>query len=299
MRSMTGYGRAKLEFEERSYQIEIKSVNHKYCDISVKLPRNISYLEEKIKKYIQQHISRGKIDVLVTFENNSLNGRNICINKELAAQYIKELKQLAEENNVNSDFSIIEITKLPDVLNVQTVEDEDIIGKELEQCLAKAVQEFLNMRKLEGEKIKEDLYNRICNISKEIEQIYEYSTGLVAEYVVKLEGRIKEILQTEVVDKDRLSQEIVIYADKCSIEEEITRFRSHISQFKDLIEKDVAVGKKIDFLIQEMNRETNTIGSKANNLDITKLVIEIKTRFRRHKRTNSKYRVNGGFYAIN
>lgn len=291
MRSMTGYGRAKLELPQRSYQIEIKSVNHKYCDINVKMPRNISYLEEEVKKYIQQNISRGKIDVTINFENNSSKGVNVCINKELAEQYITELKQLAQENNISAELCVTEITKLPDVLNVKTIEDEDTILEELKQCLEQAVQHFVEMKKEEGNKIEEDLKVRIDKISKEIEQISVYSTGLMEEYVVKLEGRIKEILKTDVVDKDRLAQEIVIYADKCSIEEELTRLKSHISQFENLIKQDGVVGKKIDFLIQEMNRETNTIGSKANSINITKLVIEIKTRFRRHKRTNSKYRI--------
>ncbi len=277
MRSMTGYGRSKLELPNRSYQVEIKAVNHKYCDINIKIPRNISYLEEDVKKYLQTYITRGKIDVIITFENNTSQGINVGINKELAAQYIHELKQLAKENEISSELSIIDIVKLPDVLNVENVEEESTIAEELKEAVSQALQGFLEMKKVEGAKIEEDLYNRICNISDEIEQIYAYSTGLVEEYVVKLEGRVKEILKTDVVDKDRLAQEIVIYADKSSIEEELTRLRSHISQFKDLIKQDSAIGKKTDFLIQEMNREINTIGSKANNLDITKLVIEIKT----------------------
>lgn len=292
MQSMTGYGRAKLELPQRSYQIEIKSVNHKYCDIGIKIPRNISYLEDVVKKYIQKNIIRGKIDINITFENNSIQGNNIYINKELAKQYILELKQLAKENSINSDISITEITKFPDILKVQNIEDETTIQEELQQCLKQAVEKIIEMKKTEGNRIKEDLQNRICNISKQLKQISEYSTGLVEEYVVKLEGRIKELLKTDIIDKERLAQEIVIYADKCSIEEELTRLKSHISQFQDLIETSGAVGKKIDFLIQEMNREINTIGSKANNLEITKLVIEIKTRIRRHKRTNSKHRVN-------
>lgn len=299
MRSMTGYGRAELELPQRSYKIEVKSVNHKYCDVNIKLPRNISYLEDTIKKYIQQNISRGKIDVNVVFENNTSEGVNVCINKELAKQYITQLKQLAQENNIGANIQIIEIAKLPDVLNMQITEDENKIEEELKQCLIQAVVRIIEMKNIEGNKIQEDLQQRIIKISKEIEQISAYSTGLVEEYVVKLKSRIKEILKTDIIDKDRLAQEIVIYADKSSIEEELTRLKSHVSQFKELIKQNGAMGKKIDFLIQEMNRETNTIGAKANNLNITKLVIEIKTRIRRHKRTNSKYRVNGGFYAIN
>lgn len=278
IKSMTGFGRSKLEKEDRSYNVEIKSVNHKYSDITVKMPRSISYLEEKIKKEISSNISRGKIDVFISFDNNSAKGKNIKINNELASIYIKELKKLAEQNNIKADIQVTEISKFPDVLTIENAEDENTIWKELSECLNNAISNFILMRKEEGSKISEDLERRINDVSNKVEEISTYSTGLVEEYVVKLETRIKEILKTDVVDKDRLAQEIVIYSDKCSVEEELTRLRSHISQFKKLIKDDNPVGKKIDFLMQEMNRETNTIGSKANSLEITNLVIDIKTR---------------------
>lgn len=278
IKSMTGFGRSKLEKEDRSYNIEIKSVNHKYSDITIKMPRTISYLEEKIKKEIATNISRGKVDVFITFDNNSVKGKNIKINNELANIYIKELKQLAEQAGIKSDIQVTEISKFPDVLTIQNVEDEDTIWKELLECLNKAIDNFILMREEEGIKISEDLEKRIEEVSNKVEEICTYSTGLVEEYVVKLEARIKEILKTDVIDKDRLAQEIVIYSDKCSIEEELTRLRSHIFQFKSLIKDNNPVGKKIDFLMQEMNRETNTIGSKANSLEITNLVIDIKTK---------------------
>ena len=170
-----------------------------------------------------------------------------------------------------------EIFKFPDVLSIENVEDEELIWSELYTCLDNAITSLMEMRKREGNKIKEDLEKRIEKISEKVNEISTYSTRLVEEYVVKLETRIKEILNTDVVDKDRLAQEIVIYADKCSVEEEITRLKSHMIQFKELINMDTPIGKKIDFLIQEMNRETNTIGSKSGNLLITNLVIDIKT----------------------
>lgn len=277
IKSMTGFGRNKFENEERTYEVEIKSVNHKYCDISVKMPRALSYLEEKIKKQISSKISRGKIDVYITFDNNSAKGKNIKINKELANIYIKELKELAKENDINGEICVTEISKFPDVLTIQNVEDEDTIWNELSKCVESAILNFIDMREEEGRKIAIDLEKRIEQISDKVEQISKYSTGLVEEYVVKLKTRIKELLKTDVVDKDRLAQEIVIYSDKCSVQEELTRLRSHIEQFEKLLQENIAVGKKIDFLMQEMNRETNTIGSKANSLDITNLVIEIKT----------------------
>lgn len=278
MKSMTGFGRAKLEIDNRIYKIEIKSVNHKYSDITIKLPRNLNYIEDKIKKQIANSISRGKIDVFVTFEDYSDKGKEIIINNEIVKKYMQEFEKISKENNIKLEVPITEITKLPDVLTLKSIEDdEDIIEKEVLQCLEEAVENFIQMRQTEGTQIKKDLEQRIDGINKLVEKISEYSTGLVEQYVVKLEERIKEILKTDIVDQTRLATEVVIYSDKCSIEEELTRLRSHITQFKEMINDTKPIGKKIDFLIQEMNRETNTIGSKSGSLEITNTVIEMKT----------------------
>lgn len=278
LKSMTGFGRAKLEKNNRIYNIEIKSVNHKYTDISIKLPRSLSYLEESIKKEITANISRGKIDVFITFENYSDEGKEIIINKELIKRYVDEFKIIAEENNLSMDIPVTEITKLPDVLNIKkTDDDEDVIASEVKECLKEAIENFVNMREVEGNKIKEDLLERLSRINDIVEKISLSSTGLVEEYVVKLEERIKEILKTNVVDESRLAMETVIYADKCSVEEELTRLKSHINQFKQILQEEKPIGKKIDFLIQEMNREINTTGSKSGSLEITNLVVEAKT----------------------
>lgn len=278
MKSMTGFGRAKLEKNNRIYSVEIKSVNHKYNDITIKLPRSLSYLEDKIKKEISTNIARGKIDVYISFENYSQEGKQIIINHDLVNEYMQQFKLIAEQNNLKLDIPVTEITKLPDVLTLKETEDkEDVIENELLQCLKEAIQNFTNMREQEGSKIKEDLMLRIEKIAKEVEKISEYSTRLVEEYVVKLEQRTKELLKNNVIDEQRLAMEVVLYADKCSVEEEITRLKSHISQFKNMLEETKPIGKKIDFLIQEMNRETNTTGSKSGSLEITNLVINIKT----------------------
>lgn len=279
IRSMTGYGKGNLSCEGREYQIEIKSVNHRYLDLSVKMPRSLSYLEEDIKKQISEKIKRGKVDVFVTFENNSQEGKNIKINKDIAKVYISQLKELASEENISSNIEVTEISKFPDVLSISVDETDEKIKKELLQTTKEATEKIVEMKNIEGEKILQDLLNRIFNIEKKIEEISQKSTGLIEEYVVKLEKRIKEILKSDEIDKSRLAQEVVIYADKCSIEEEVTRLKSHIYQFKSLVSitENETIGKKLDFIIQEMNRETNTIGSKANNLDITNGVIDIKT----------------------
>jgi len=278
LRSMTGYGRGKYENDSREYIVEIKSVNNRYTDISIKMPRSISFLEENVKKNISNSITRGKVEVFITFTNNSNKGRSIEINRELAKNYIEEMKNLASQENINANIEVIDVMKMPDVLNIKIDEnDEAVITDELTKCTEEAVANFIKMREVEGEKIKQDLSNRILKISEKIEKINSISTGLVKEYIVKLEKRVNELLKPDVVDEARLAQEIVIFSDKCSVEEEITRLKSHISQFTDLLEKENSNGKRIDFLIQEMNRETNTIGSKANNLEITNYVVDIKT----------------------
>ena len=278
IRSMTGYGKSNLSIEQREYQIEIKSVNHRYLDINIKIPKTLSYLEETIKKQISEKIKRGKIDVYVTYENNSQEGKDIKINKELAKIYINQLKELAQEEKISSNIEVTEIAKFPDILTIKTDEENEKIKDEIVQVTKEATDKIIEMKNIEGKKIEQDLLARIEKIKNKTEEISKKSTGLIEEYVVKLGKRIKEILKTEEIDKTRLAQEVVIYADKCSIEEEITRLESHIYQFKNLITgNNETVGKKLDFIIQEMNRETNTIGSKANNLEITNGVIEIKT----------------------
>ena len=277
IRSMTGFGRSKLEIEGKEYTVEIKSVNHKYTDISIKLPRQISYLEDKIRKTIADKISRGKIDVFIGFQDYRETGKDIKINREIAKIYINELKSLAEETGISQDINIVDIAKLPEVLNIKNEENEDEVWGEVSKVLNLAIDNFIEMREVEGDKIKEDLKKRTELVSSKVNEIKKFSSGLVEEYIEKLENRIKELLKTDVVDKDRLAQEIVIFSDKSSIEEELTRLDSHINQFLNLLEKDSPVGKKFDFIIQEMNREVNTIGSKANCLEITNRVIELKT----------------------
>lgn len=277
IKSMTGFGKYSASFENREYQIEIKSVNHRYLDISIKLPRQLSYLEEIIKKVVNSKLKRGKVDIVFTFENFSEEGRNVRINKDLAKLYIKELRELANEEGISSNIEVTDIAKFPDILNIKTDQDDDTIKKEAIDVLEKALDQLIEMRSIEGSKIAEDLLKRIEVIEDKVIKISEKSTGLIQEYVVKLEGRIKEILQTDEIDKSRIAQEVVIYADKCSIEEEVTRLKSHVLQFKNLLQVDDAVGKKLDFLVQEMNRETNTIGSKSSCLEITNSVIDIKT----------------------
>ncbi len=277
IKSMTGFGRGNYENDGRIYSIEIKSVNHKYTDINVRIPRFLNSMEDKIRKKISSAISRGKVDVFVNFENYSNKGTKIRINKDLAKEYISELKKLSEETGVRFDISVIDVSKLPEILKIEDIDDDELIARELMQALDEAIENFIKMREIEGEKLVQDIEKRIYLIQEKVNEITDFSGNIVEEYMKKLEIRVNELLKPGTVDENRLMQEIVIFSDKSSIEEELTRLRSHISQFLTLIKKESPIGKKLDFLIQEMNREINTIGSKANCLEITNRVIEIKT----------------------
>lgn len=277
LKSMTGYGRSRYEIDGRTYVIEIKSVNHKYNDLTIKMPRFLNPLEDKIRKTVSESISRGKIDVYINFQNYSDKGKNIKVNTELAKVYIGELQRLADETGIVNNINVIDISKFPEILNIEDENDLELIWNELKVSLDEAISNFIEMRKVEGNKMAIDIKERLNSIARIVEEITSYSATVVEDYIAKLENRVKELMKTDVVDETRLAQEIVIYSDKSSIEEELTRLRSHISQFHNFLESDIAIGKKMDFLVQEMNREVNTIGSKANSLDITNRVILIKT----------------------
>ncbi len=277
IKSMTGFGRGKYENEGRTYTVEIKSVNHKYSDINIRLPRFLNSVEDNIRKRINAEISRGKIDVFINFENFSSRGTSIKINKELAKEYLTQLKSLAEETNIDFNVSVIDVSKLPEILKLEDEEDEELISSELMIAVDEAIKNFVKMRETEGTKLIEDIEKRIYLIEEKVKEITSFSSTLVEDYIAKLQERVNELLKPGTVDENRLMQEIVIFSDKSSIEEELTRLKSHISQFLNLIKQSSPIGKKIDFLIQEINREVNTIGSKANCLEITNRVIEIKT----------------------
>ena len=277
IKSMTGFGRAKYENEGRTYTVEIKSVNHKYSDINIKLPRFLNYMEDKIRKTISKAISRGKIDVFISFENYSNKGTNIKINRELAKQYLKELKELADETGIDFKLNVVDVSKFPEILKIEDDDNEEIIEEEVLIAVKEAIDKFINMRELEGEKLVEDISQRVASIKNKVMDVEKFSENLVQDYISRLETRVNELLKTSVVDESRIAQEIVIFSDKSSIEEELTRLKSHLEQFLNLLKASSPIGKKMDFLVQEINRETNTIGSKANCLDITNLVVEIKT----------------------
>lgn len=276
IKSMTGFGLGKYEADNREYIVEIKTINHRYNDISIKMPKYLNSIEDKIRSYLSKNILRGKIDVFISLINMSAEGRNIKIDKNLAEIYIKEMKTLITEYGVADDITATSIMRMPDIITVENENNDELYWSELIKALELAVKNISEARAIEGERLAEDIRNRLEKISGYIEEAEKKSSSLLEEYREKLLNRVNELKANEIMDENRLGQEVVLFADKSSICEEITRLKSHVKSLNDMLNFEGAVGKKMDFLLQEMNRETNTIGSKANCLDITKIVVEIK-----------------------
>ncbi|KXZ39592.1 TIGR00255 family protein [Alkalithermobacter thermoalcaliphilus JW-YL-7 = DSM 7308] len=277
--SMTGFGRGDYKDDKFHFIVETKTINHKYTDINIKLPRRISFLEEKIRSLVKEYIKRGRVDLFVKMEFIKESDITLTLDINLAKEYHKLLQTIKNELNVNDDISVLSIAKFPDVIKVQESEDdEDEIWKSLSIAIKDSLEKLKDMRLLEGERLSKDIQER-CNLLKNyIDEIEKCSYNLVIEYKEKLRNRIKELLDDTInIDEERISQEVAIFADKSNITEEIVRFKSHVDQITKTINKNDAIGRKIDFLIQEINRETNTIASKSSSLRISELVVEIKS----------------------
>ncbi|SHH09863.1 YicC/YloC family endoribonuclease [Tepidibacter thalassicus] len=277
--SMTGFGRGEYKDEKFHFIVECKSVNHKYTDISVKIPRKISFLEDKVRQLVKEYIKRGRVDLFIKFELIGESDISLNLDINLAKQYYNILNKIKEEINVIDDISVLSIAKFPDVIKMEEKEEEEeIIWNSLKNALINALLKLKDMREVEGVKLSQDIKLRCSLLQKYIEEIESLSYNVVIEYKEKLENRIKELLGDTIdIDENRLSQEVAIYADRSNITEEIVRFKSHIKQIEKTIDLNDLIGRKIDFLIQEMNREINTIGSKSSNLRITELVVEVKS----------------------
>ena len=258
--------------------VEFKSVNHRYFEFSARVPRAYGFLEEKLKSFTNSYISRGKIDCFVNIENLEETDAEIIVNHSLAEGYVKAVKELAVKFFLKNDITAYTLSRFPDVLTLhKAADDEEKIWRAVSSVAEKAVRKFVSMRETEGEKLKNDVLSRADVIIENVEFIEKRSPETVREYNEKLKMRMKELLEDTPVDEQRLLNEAAIYADKVAVAEETVRLRSHISQLRELVNYDEAVGRKLDFLVQEINREANTIGSKAQDIDIAKCVISIKS----------------------
>ncbi len=279
VRSMTGYGRGEQNFDGFRVTVELKSVNNRYLDCTVKLPRSYIFAEDAIRSLVQRRVSRGKVDVLVTIANESDAATVVKVNEPLARGYLQAMKTLSalEPEVVSLRVSSIDLGRFPDVLTVEKQEDDlDVVRERLLAVTELAVADFTAMREREGAKLREDILQRAATVEQLVQKVEERSPQTVAEYRNKLYTRLQEVLQSTQIDQNRILTEAAIYADKVAVDEETVRLHSHIAQLRELLEGDGAVGRKLDFLLQEFNREANTIGSKCTDLDITRVVLDIK-----------------------
>jgi uncharacterized protein (TIGR00255 family) len=278
VKSMTGYGRHQEMLDGMNIVVEIKSVNHRYFDFSSRTPRNYGFLDEKLKSYVQSRVSRGKIECYVQIENLEDDSVVVEVNHSLAKGYIDAFKELSERYGIDNNINAGLLARFNDVLIIhKDDEDEDKIWNAVNSVAEKAVDKFIAMREVEGEKLRDDICSRADYILTQVEYVEKRSPETVKEYNDKLLDRMTEMLGDAHFDETRILTEAAIYADKIAVAEETVRLRSHLSQLKDFFNSKEAIGRKMDFLVQEINREANTIGSKANDVDIARCVLEIKS----------------------
>ena len=276
-KSMTGFGRAQLDNGKMTILVEMKSVNHRYFELSTRVPRQYSFLEEKIKGYLSQRIARGKVECNVSIEELDSDNITVRVNHSLAKAYITALNEISDTYGVRNDVSVQSLSRFNDVLSVRKEEtDEDEIWAAVQPVLAEAADNFIAMREREGQRLEEDICGKADHILEQVAFVEERSPQTVVEYNEKLKGRIRDLLGDVKVDEQRLLTEAAIYADKIAVDEETVRLHSHIDQLKAMFKEDEPIGRKMDFLVQEINREANTIGSKCSDLDITSRVLAIK-----------------------
>lgn len=278
IKSMTGFGRCEVVEADRKFTVEMKSVNHRYLDVNIKMPKKLNFFESAIRNLLKKYIQRGKVDVFITYDDFTEN--NVCIkyNKDIAAEYMQYLKQMAEDFSLDNDVRVSTLSRYPEVLSMEEqTSDEAQIWKTLEKALCGAAEGFVESRIKEGENLLRDLVGKLDAMMENIRFVEERSPEIIREYRNKLEEKIKDLLGDVKVDENRLLMEVTIFADKACVDEEIVRLKSHIETTKQALLEGGGIGRKLDFIAQEMNREANTILSKANDLATSNKAIELKT----------------------
>lgn len=278
IKSMTGFGRGEYSVSGREYVVVIKTINHRYLEINTRLPRQYSFFEDTARKAISKAISRGKVDISLQFNNFGSELKEVSFDENMIKTYLDEASLLEEKFGIKNDLSFCRALQLPEVVKVEAGENEEELIKEFNIAISSALDNLKEMRQVEGENLKSDIIKKCDNLLNVFARIEERATSVVGEYKLKLKARIDELVKDTnvIVDESRVAAEVAIFADKSCIDEEIVRFKSHISQLKTTLNSDEPIGKKLDFIIQELNRETNTIGSKSSDLIISDAVIELK-----------------------
>ena len=269
IKSMTGFGRCEVLKDSRKFTVELKSVNHRYLDVNIRMPKKLNFFETSIRTLLKSYADRGKVDIFITYEDLSQSQVSVKYNAALAAEYLKYLNQMAEEFSLDNDVRVSTLSRYPEVFTMEECsEDEDELWNGLKEALEGAFSQFVEMRTKEGERLKEDILLKLDLLSEQIRFIEERSPQIIAEYRTKLEEKMRELLEDTQIDDNRIAAEVILFADKICTDEEVVRLKSHIQHMKETLEESNGIGRKLDFIAQEMNREANTILSKANDLDI-------------------------------
>ena len=278
IKSMTGFGRCEIAENNRKFTVEMKSVNHRYLDVNIKMPKKLNFFESAIRGELKNYISRGKVDVFIAYEDLTEENTSIRYNKQVAAEYLKYLKDMAEEFGLEDDVRVSTLSRYPEVFTMEEVTvDEEELWKTLQKAIKTAAEGFVETRITEGENLKNDLIAKLDGMLRLVDFIAERSPQIIAEYRNKLEDKVKDLLGDVQVDENRLLTEVTIFADKVCVDEELVRLRSHIETTKKTLMEGGSIGRKLDFIAQEMNREANTTLSKSNDLEISNCAIELKT----------------------
>jgi len=278
IKSMTGFGRGESAENSRKFTVEIKSVNHRYLDVNIKMPKALNFFEAAIRGELKSYISRGKVDVFVSYEDLSENKSTVRYHAELAEEYLKYLRQMAAEFKLEDDIRVSTLAKFPEIFTMEeSGVDEEELWKELRGAVTEAAQMFVDARIVEGGHLRDDLVEKLDNMLQLVDSIAQRAPQIVTEYRRKLEERVREAMAEAAVDENRLLTEVTIFADKACVDEEIVRLRSHIETTKAALMEGGSIGRKLDFIAQEMNREANTILSKANDLELSGWALELKT----------------------
>ena len=279
IRSMTGFGHGEVSNDKnQKVTVEMKSVNHRYCDISLKLPKKLAMFEANIRNIMKEYASRGKIDIYVSYEDLSETAVSLHYNQAMAEEYMQVFKKMQEDFNIETKITAEALAKYPEVVTIEEVQqDEEVWWELLEAALRQAAEKFVETRTIEGANLKRDLLGKLDQMAADVAFIEERSPQIIAEYRSKLEEKVKEFLEDSTIVENRIAAEVTLYADKVAVDEEIVRLQSHISSMTDVLESDESIGRKLDFMAQEMNREANTILSKSSDVDLADHAIELKT----------------------
>ena len=278
IKSMTGFGRCEVLKDSRKFTVELKSVNHRYLDVNIRMPKKLNFFETSIRTLLKSYADRGKVDIFITYEDLSQSQVSVKYNAALAAEYLKYLNQMAEEFSLDNDVRVSTLSRYPEVFTMEECsDDEDELWNGLKEALEGAFSQFVEMRTKEGERLKEDILLKLDLLSEQIRFIEERSPQIIAEYRTKLEEKMRELLEDTQIDDNRIAAEVILFADKICTDEEVVRLKSHIQHMKETLEESNGIGRKLDFIAQEMNREANTTLSKINDVTLADVAIDMKT----------------------